>query len=67
MSGDVDRIRITLVRSPLGRSPKQRRTVRALGLKRLHHSVVQRRTTEIVGMVNRVKHLVKVEPWEEAE
>lgn len=58
-------LRITLVRSPIGRPPVQRRTVRALGLKRLNHSVVHRDTPEIVGMVNRIRHLVRVETSEE--
>ncbi|MFW6113815.1 MAG: 50S ribosomal protein L30 [Actinomycetota bacterium] len=65
MSGEAGRIRITLVRSSLGRHPKQRRTVRALGLKKLHQSVVHDETPEIMGMVNRVKHLVETEPLEE--
>lgn len=65
MSGEEKNIRITLVRSPLGRQPVQRRTVRALGLKRLNHSVVQQESPEILGMVNRVQHLVKVEPWQD--
>jgi len=58
-------LRITLVRSPIGRQPVQRRTVRALGLKRLNHSVVHRDTPEIAGMIARVRHLVDVQPWEE--
>ena len=58
-------MRITLVRSPIGRQLKQKRTVRALGLKRLNHSVEQRETPEILGMIARVRHLVKVEPVEE--
>ncbi len=58
-------LRITLVRSPIGRPPVQRKTVRALGLKRMNHSVVQKDSAEILGMINRVRHLVKVEPWQE--
>ena len=65
MSGGERMLRITLVRSPIGRPPVQRRTVRALGLKRLNHSVVHRDTPEIVGMVNRIRHLVRVETSEE--
>jgi large subunit ribosomal protein L30 len=67
MSGENKKIRITLVRSPIGRQPVQRRTVRALGLKRLNHSVVQRESPEILGMVDRVQHLVRVEPWQNGE
>ncbi len=65
MSSSQKMIRVTLVRSPIGRQPVQRKTVRALGLKRLNHSVVHKNSPEITGMVNRVHHLVKVEPWEE--
>ena len=66
MSGEK-KIRITLIRSPLGRQPVQRKTVRALGLKRLNHSVVQRESPEIRGMVSKVQHLVEVEPWQDKE
>jgi large subunit ribosomal protein L30 len=64
MSAKEKEIRITLVRSPIGRQPVQRRTVKALGLKRMHHSVVQKDTPEIAGMVAKIRHLVKVEPVE---
>ncbi len=65
MNTEERKIRVTLVRSLIGRPWKQRRTVRALGLKRINHSVVHRDTPEIRGMVRRVTHLVKVEPVEE--
>jgi len=64
MSAEEKMLRITLVRSPIGRPPVQRKTVRALGLKRMNHSVVQKETPEIKGMINRISHLVAVEPWE---
>jgi len=67
MSAKDKMLRITLVRSPIGRPPVQRKTVRALGLKKMNHSVVQKDTPEIKGMVNRVSHLVQVEPWEGEE
>jgi large subunit ribosomal protein L30 len=63
----TEAIRITLIRSPIGRPPVQRKTVRALGLRKLNHSVVQQRTPEILGMVKRVQHLVRVEPLGEEE
>ncbi|WP_287154618.1 50S ribosomal protein L30 [Candidatus Solincola tengchongensis] len=65
MSAEEKMLRITLVRSLIGRPEKQRRTIRALGLKRINHSVVHRDTPEIRGMVKRVTHLVRVEPLEE--
>jgi large subunit ribosomal protein L30 len=55
------RIRIQLVRSVIGRLPEQRRTVKALGLKKMNSSVEQEMTPVIMGMVNAVSHLVKVE------
>jgi large subunit ribosomal protein L30 len=55
------RIRITLVRSPIGSPADQKATVRALGLKRMHHTVEQDDTAVIRGMVFKVKHLVRVE------
>lgn len=67
MSSEQRMLRITLVRSPLGRLPVQRRTVRALGLKRMNHSVVQKDTPEIKGMISRINHLIVVEPWEEEQ
>lgn len=55
------KVKITLVRSPIGRKPNQRRTVEALGLKRIRHSVVKELNPSIQGMVNTVAHLVRVE------
>jgi len=60
-------LKITLVRSLIGRPEKHRRTVRALGLKRLNHTVVQRDAPEIRGMIRQVRHLLKVEPFEAKE
>lgn len=61
-------IKITLVRSPIGRSLRQKRTVEGLGLRKLHHSVIQPANLQILGMVRKVAHLVHVEEVpEEAE
>ncbi|MCE7885511.1 50S ribosomal protein L30 [Nitrospirales bacterium NOB] len=57
------RLRITQVRSPIGCPPKQRATLRALGLRRIRHSVVKEDRPEIRGMVRRVNHLVRVEEF----
>ena len=54
-------IKITLVRSVAGTLPKQRKTVKALGLGRLNSSVVHTVNPCTLGMVNTVAHLVKVE------
>lgn len=55
------RLRITQVRSIIGRQEKQKRTMRALGLRRIHHTVEHKDTPQIRGMVYKVQHLVKVE------
>jgi large subunit ribosomal protein L30 len=57
----ADRLRITQIRSAIGAKPKQRGTLRALGLRRVHHAVEHPDRPEIRGMVARVRHLVKVE------
>ena len=57
-------LRITLTKSPIGYSERQKRTVRALGLRRMHYTVEQTDTPVIRGMVARVQHLVTVEEVE---
>ena len=54
-------IKITQVKSVIGSPQNQRRTVRALGLKRINDTVEQEDTDVIRGMVFKVKHLIKVE------
>ncbi|MFQ6112595.1 MAG: 50S ribosomal protein L30 [bacterium] len=54
-------LKITQVRSTIGRHYKQKRTIEALGLRRLHHSVVHNDTPQIRGMINKVRHLIVVE------
>jgi large subunit ribosomal protein L30 len=55
------RLRITLTKSPIGYSYRQKRTVRALGLRRMHQTVEQNDTPVIRGMIAKVEHLVTVE------
>jgi large subunit ribosomal protein L30 len=55
------RLRVTQVRSTVGKTRRMRDTVRALGLKRIRHSVVKDDRPEIRGMIARVAHLVEVE------
>ncbi|NPA49739.1 MAG: 50S ribosomal protein L30 [Thermodesulfobacteria bacterium] len=54
-------LKITLVRSKYGWSEKQRATLAALGLRRIRHSVIRPDNPCIRGMIEKVKHLVKVE------
>ena len=58
---DEKQLRITQVRSTIGRTQGQRDTVRSLGLKRIRHTVVQPDRPEIRGMLNKVPHLVTFE------
>ena len=54
-------LKITQTKSLIGRKPEHRRTIRALGLKRINHSVVQEDTPVIRGMIHRVRFMVAVE------
>ncbi|MCS6831464.1 MAG: 50S ribosomal protein L30 [Armatimonadota bacterium] len=54
-------LKITLTRSPIGYNKRQKRTVEALGLRRLHQSVIQPDNPAIRGMVSKISHLVTVE------
>ena len=54
-------IKITLTKSTIGASPKQRKVVEALGLRKMHHSVELADTPQIRGAVAKVSHLVTVE------
>jgi large subunit ribosomal protein L30 len=55
------KVRITQVRSGIGRQEGHRRTIRALGIKRHQQSVVQELTPAIQGMINKVSFMVEVE------
>ena len=59
------KLKITQVRSTIKRLENQKRTIRALGIKRLHHTVVHEDTPVIRGMINKVAHLVEVAPFDE--
>jgi len=56
------KLKITLVRSAIDRPQTQKDTVRGLGLRRLHQSVVREDTPSIRGMVRKIQHLVTVAP-----
>ena len=57
----AEKLKITLVKSPIGAIPKQRATVEALGLRKLNKPVELPDTDAVRGIVWHVKHLVKVE------
>lgn len=54
-------LKITWTKSGIGRPENQRRIIKALGLRRLHHTVTHQDSPTIRGMVNKVSHMVKVE------
>ncbi len=55
-------LEITQIKSAIGRRPEHRGTLRALGLKRIRHTVVHEDTPVIRGMVSKVAFLVEVRP-----
>ena len=57
----MKKIKITQVKSVIDRSERQKRTMMALGLKKMNATVEVEATPQILGMVNKVNHLVKVE------
>lgn len=57
----ADKLKITLVKSTIGAIPKQKATVEALGLKKLNKTVELPDNGATRGMIQRVRHLVKVE------
>ena len=57
-------LKVTQVRSEIGCKQNQRETLRSLGLKRIHHTVVKEDRPEIRGMIFTVNHLVTVEEVE---
>jgi large subunit ribosomal protein L30 len=61
----LKKLRITLVKSPIGYNRRQKDTIRALGLRRMGHVVEQKDTSVIRGMVRKISHLVRVEEFEE--
>lgn len=55
------KLRVTYVRSVIGQKPDAKRTVAALGLKRLHQTVEHQDSAQVRGMIHKVRHLVRVE------
>ncbi|PJJ75275.1 LSU ribosomal protein L30P [Thermoflavifilum aggregans] len=61
----MGKIRITQIRSAIDRPERQKKTLQALGLKKLHATVEHEATPQILGMVRKVQHLVSVQPIHE--
>ena len=60
----MSRLKITQTKSGIGYKQNQRETLRSLGLKRMHDTVVKEDRPEIRGMIHTVSHLVRVEEVE---
>ena len=58
---EVKQIKITLVKSPIACLEKQKKTIEALGLKKIRQSVIHKDSESLRGMIFVVKHLVNVE------
>jgi len=56
---NMAKVSITWKKSSIGRPEKQKRIIRALGLRRLNQTVVKDNSPEIMGMVNKVSHLLE--------
>lgn len=57
----MGKIKITQVRSTIGRPQKQKDTMKALGLRKMNHTVVKEASPIVLGMVKKISHLVNVE------
>lgn len=57
----AEKLKITQIKSTIGRPAKHGRIIRSLGIKRMHHTVEHENTPVIQGQINKVSHLVKVE------
>jgi large subunit ribosomal protein L30 len=58
----MGRLKVSWVKSDIGYNERQKRTIAALGLKRLNHAVILDSNPAVLGMVAKVRHLVTVEP-----
>jgi large subunit ribosomal protein L30 len=54
-------VKVTLVKSPIGRKPNHRATVKGLGLRKLNHSRILKDSPEVRGMIRTIEYMLKVE------
>ena len=57
----MKKVKVTQVKSTIDRPERQKRTMEALGLRKMHTSVEKEATPQIMGMITKVNHLIKVE------
>ncbi|HNT42219.1 MAG TPA: 50S ribosomal protein L30 [Tenuifilaceae bacterium] len=55
------KVKITQIKSVIGHPERQRRTLRSLGIKRMHQTVEVEGTPQVLGMIAKVRHLIRVE------
>ena len=55
------KIKITQVKSSIGSTKRQKATMESLGLKKMHQTIEHEATPQIIGMVNKMRHLLSVE------
>jgi large subunit ribosomal protein L30 len=58
-------VKIRQIKSAIGRGVKQKKTIRALGIRRMHQEVVLNDTPQVRGMITKVLHLLHVEELDE--
>jgi large subunit ribosomal protein L30 len=63
----VAKLQITWIKSGIGYEESQKRTLKALGFRRLNQSVIHEDSSSLRGMIVKVRHLIKVEESREAE
>tara|TARA_B100000242_G_C42995280_1_gene462182 strand:- start:927 stop:1103 length:177 start_codon:yes stop_codon:yes gene_type:complete len=56
----MEKVKIVQIKSKIGRPKDQKRTLEALGLKKINGVVEHNATPQIIGMINKVKHLIKI-------
>ena len=56
----MEKVKIVQIKSKIGRPKDQKRTLEALGLKKINSVVEHNATPQIIGMINKVKHLIKI-------
>ena len=57
----MNKLKVTQIKSGIGKPGRQKRTLQALGIKRMHQTVEVTPTPQILGMIEKVRHLVTVE------
>ena len=57
----AEKLKVTQIRSTIGRIEKQKQTIKALGIRKLYQSVIHKDSPQIRGMIEKVKHLVRIE------